>query len=154
MPFCTECGARHADDAKVCPNCGEPIFESPSEDDLDDIVASLDDDVKMGDELPDVEVPQLTGGGPSGDYMVHIDQIRSQIAAQSSSLQSLDDLTWSNPQVAEVREQLGDALARLRALTPPPAVAGGHGDFLEGAELLADGFQRLVDASQRPNAEA
>src|SRR5579884_1064030 len=155
MPFCTECGARHADDAKVCPNCGEPIFASPGEDDLDDIVASLDDEVKMDDELPELE-PLASGAPaePSSDYMAQIDQIRSQIAAQSSSLQSLTDLSWSNPAVARVRAELGDALDQLRGLTPPAAVASGHADFLDGAELLADGFQRLVDASQRPNDEA
>jgi hypothetical protein len=155
MPFCTECGARHPDDAKVCPNCGEPIFEPPSDDDLDDIVASLDDEVQMGEEMPEVE-PDATAlaGSQTPDYMEQVDQIRSQIAAQSSALQSLTDVSWSNPTARQISEQLAEALRRLRELRPPAAVAAGHADFLAGAELLADGFQRLVEASQQPNAES
>ncbi|HZQ99903.1 MAG TPA: zinc-ribbon domain-containing protein [Chloroflexota bacterium] len=155
MPFCTECGARHADDAKVCPNCGEPIFQSPSDDDLEEIVESLDDEVRMGEEMPEVEPEAAAAvGGQTPDYMEQVDQIRSQIAAQSSSLQSLTDLSWSNPAARQIKEQLAEALSRLRELRPPAAVAAGHADFLAGAELLADGFQRLVEASQQPNAES
>src|SRR5262245_52709201 len=101
MPFCTECGARHADDAKVCPNCGEPVFAPPAdEDELDEIVASLGGEIALDDELPEIE-PE---GEPSADYMQEIDQIRSQIAAQSSSLQSLTDLSWSNPAAVTTRD--------------------------------------------------
>lgn len=151
MPFCTECGARHADGAKVCPNCGEPIFEAPADDDLTDVVASLDEHVALGDELPEID---LDAGEPSSDYMEQIDTVRAQIAAQSTSLQTLTELSWSNPQAAKIRDELGQALKRLHALRPPEALAGGHADFVEGAELLADGFNRLVEASERGNAEA
>lgn len=149
MPFCTECGARHADGARVCPNCGEPIFEPPTDDDLDDIVASLDDGADLGDELPEAAP---SAGPPTADYMEQIDEVRSQIAAQSTSLQTLTELSWSNPQAVQIRDQLAQALARLHALNPPAPLAAGHADFVEGAELLAAGFNRLVDAAQRGNA--
>ena len=151
MPFCTECGARHAEGAKVCPNCGEPIFEAPTDEDLNDVVASLDQNVTLGDELPEIDAEP---GEPSADYMDQIDMVRAQIAAQSTSLQTLTELNWSNPQAARIRDELGQALGRLHSLRPPDALAGGHADFVEGAELLADGFNRLVEASERGNAEA
>src|SRR5262245_40358036 len=146
MPFCTECGARHADDAKVCPNCGEPVFALPPDEyELDDVLESLDSEATLDDELPELEA----GGEPSADYMQEIDHIRSQIAAQSTSLQSLTDLSWSNPAAVKIRDELSGALVRLRRLAPPAPLVAGHHDFLEGAELLADGFQRLVDATQQ-----
>lgn len=151
MPFCTECGARHAEGAKVCPNCGEPIFEAPSDDDLSEVVASLDQSVGLGDELPDVDGDHAE---PSGDYMQQIDTVRAQIAAQSTSLQTLTELSWSNPQAVKIRDELSQALGRLHGLTPPAPLAAGHADFVEGAELLAEGFNRLVEASEKGNAGA
>ncbi|HEY3083206.1 MAG TPA: zinc-ribbon domain-containing protein [Chloroflexota bacterium] len=152
MPFCTECGARHDDAATVCPKCGQPIF-APADDDLDDVLASLDDL-----DLPEPPEASTDRGGdaeePSADYVEQIQDVRGAIARQSSALSRITDLTWSNPTAAQIRDELTAALVQLRELRPPPELDGAHDDFRLGAEHLVHGFVALVEALNRPNAEA
>jgi hypothetical protein len=142
MPFCTECGARHDDSARVCPNCGQPIF-APIDEEFDDVLPSFDQ----------------SGAGPhaaapADDYLEQIQDVRAAIAKQSSALSRITDLTWSNPTATQIRDELTVALARLRELLPPPELGGAHDDFVIGAEHLVHGFVALVDALNRPNAES
>src|SRR5687767_503216 len=116
MPFCTECGARHDDAATVCPKCGQPIFQAPGEDEeeLDDVLASLDD--LTSEAVTGVAPPQNQA---SPDYLEQIQEVRGAIAAQSTALQELSELTWENPTATQIRDELTVALAQLRELTPP-----------------------------------
>src|SRR5262245_18477917 len=139
MPFCTECGARHEDAATVCPRCGAPIAQPP--DDIDDLLDPID-----LAPLTDEDEPPL-------DYLAEMQAVCGSIASQSSALQGLTELSWSNLEANAIREQLFEALERLRGLRPPPALEGAHEDFLEGAELLARGFGELIDATEHPGAE-
>src|SRR5438045_3698924 len=145
MPFCTECGTRHDESARTCPKCGAAIAVPP-DDDLDNLIASMDtvgDDDEIAPGAPESSVtPQA--------YLEEIQGVRGTIATQSTALQGLIDLSWSNPEANAIREQLAAALERLHALTPPPALAGAHEDFVDGAELLARGFGELVDATEHP----
>src|SRR5687768_5225613 len=148
MPFCTECGARHDDSAKVCPRCGQPIFEPPGDGELDDVLASLDD---FGPEA--LEEPPAPRGAPSPDYLEQIQDVRGAIAAQSTALQELNELTWENPTATQIRDELTVALAQLRELTPPDDLEIAHEDFVQGAEHLVHGFVALVDAINQPGAD-
>jgi hypothetical protein len=148
MPFCTECGARHDDSAKVCPSCGQPIFQPPGDDDLDDVLASLDD---FG--VDALEEPSAPRGAASPDYLEQIQDVRGAIAAQSTALQELNELTWENPTATQIRDELTVALAQLRELTPPDDLDVAHEDFVQGAEHLVHGFVALVDAINQPGAD-
>jgi DNA repair exonuclease SbcCD ATPase subunit len=147
MPFCTECGARHDDSAKVCPSCGQPIFQPPDDEELDDVLASIDD---FGVEA----LREPRQGDPSPDYVEQIQEVRSAIAAQSTALQELDELTWENSTATQIRDELTVALAQLRELTPPHELDVAHEDFVQGAEHLVHGFVSLVDAINQPGADA
>jgi hypothetical protein len=152
MPFCTECGARHDDSATVCPKCGQPIF-APSDEDLDDVLAPfdrLDVEGESGRSAPGA----ADAAEPTGDYLEQIEEVRGAIAAQSTALQELTELTWSDPTASQIRDELTVALAQLRELTPPPELAGAHDDFVQGTEHLVHGFAALVDAINKPNADA
>ncbi|HEY3108333.1 MAG TPA: zinc-ribbon domain-containing protein [Chloroflexota bacterium] len=144
MPFCTECGARHDETATVCPSCGAPIDHPPE--DLDDLLDSMAE--LSAAAAPPAGQPADESG--SGAYLREMQAVRGAIASQSSALQGLSDLSWSNPEANAIREQLASALERLQELRPPPALDSAHQDFLEGADLLARGFGELVDATERP----
>lgn len=150
MPFCTECGARHDDAAKICPTCGQPIAQPPSDDDdeLDDVLASLDE---LTTEAVTGTAPSR--GQPSPDYVEQIQEVRGAIAAQSTALQELNELTWENPTATEIRDELTVALAQLRELTPPHELSVAHEDFVQGADHLVHGFVSLVDAINQPGAD-
>lgn len=151
MPFCTECGARHSDDARVCPKCGTPIFQSPS-DDLGDVLESLDLPPAGADELPDLgdwPEPTETPSTVAGDYGAQIVAIRDRIAAQTAALESIEHLAWSNPAAVAIREQFAGAIEQLRQIAPPAELASVHQDFVEGAELIAGAVSALVEASER-----
>jgi hypothetical protein len=148
MPFCTECGARHDDSAKVCPGCGQPIFQPPDDEELDDVLASLDD--FSAEAVADVPVR----ADASPDYVEQIQEVRGAIAAQSTALQELNELTWENPTATQIRDELTVALAQLRELTPPDQLEIAHEDFVQGAEHLVHGFVSLVDAINEPGADA
>ena len=87
MPFCTECGARHDEGAAVCPKCGEPIFESSS-DDLDDILGSLDADADTNLDLPPGPESEARDDEDLDEYLAEMHEARTAIAAQSSALQT------------------------------------------------------------------
>ncbi len=145
MPYCTECGARHADSARTCPRCGQPIAQPPLENDLDDVLASLDDDVAAIDAEPGLP-PGHDDANLSERYMEEIQGVRAEIAAQSEALHALNDLSWENESAASVRDHLSSALERLRRMTPPADLDEIHRDFVSGAERLVHGFVSLVDA--------
>jgi hypothetical protein len=138
MPFCTECGARHDESARVCPKCGAPIAQPPP-DELDELLGPEDEPAP-----PDRRPPS---------YLEEMQAVRGAIASQSTALQGLTDLSWSNPEANAIREQLAAALERLRGLRPPDSLESAHEDFLAGAELLARGFGELIDATEHPDAE-
>src|SRR5438128_1689336 len=146
MPFCTECGARHDDAARVCPRCGAPIAQPP--DDLDDLLGSIStatsDQPGPAGARPARDATASPDEEESSDYLKEMQAVRGAIASQSTALQSLTDLSWSNPEANAIRAQLGAALERLRGLRPPPALETAHEDFVEGAELLARGFGELI----------
>jgi hypothetical protein len=148
MPFCTECGARHSEDAVVCPKCGSEIARGP-DDDFEDLLSSMQ---TAGQTATLTAAPSAIDQGEK--YLGEIQRVRGEISAQSSALQHLADLSWSNPEANAIRDQLTAALDRLHTLTPPPELAPAHSDFVEGAELLANGFASLVDATERGDAQA
>ncbi|TAK21519.1 MAG: zinc-ribbon domain-containing protein [Chloroflexota bacterium] len=148
MPFCTECGARHDDSAKVCPSCGQTISAPPLDEDLDDLLASLDADVEgiaatptFGDTATHSHAIE-----PTPDYLEQIQDVRAAIAAQSGALQDLDDLSWDNTIASSIRDELNEALRHLRDLIPPEELAEPHRDFVVGTEKLVHGFVALIEA--------
>ncbi|MBM4419757.1 MAG: hypothetical protein FJ033_15840 [Chloroflexi bacterium] len=145
MPYCTECGARHAETARTCPRCSQAIAPPPLENDLDDVLASLDDDVAAIDAEPGLP-PGADDARLSDRYLEEIQGVRAEIAAQSEALQALNDLSWENESAASVRDHLSSALERLRQMTPPPELDEIHRDFVSGAVRLVHGFVSLENA--------
>ena len=141
MPFCTECGARHPDEAKVCPKCHAPIAQPPNED-LDDILASIENGIDTANDRPSGD-----RSDPTPNYLEAVNDIRANIADQASSLQDLVDFSWDNPEVLAIRDLFDYSLERLHALIPPTEFEPAHSDFIEGVQLLGNGFAQLVDAS-------
>src|SRR5438093_13336687 len=132
MPFCTESGARHDDAARVCPRCGAPIAQPPDE--LEDLLGEMD--TIASDEPRPAGTRAADRGGAradekrSSDYLEEMQAVRGAIASQSTALQSLTDLSWSNPEANAIRDQLAAALERLPGLRPPAAVGSAREGFL------------------------
>src|SRR2546428_9485873 len=139
MPFCTECGARHDESARVCPKCGAPIDQTP--DDLDELLDSMAE--LSAAAAPPAGEPADEPG--SSAYLREMQAVRGAIASQSSALQGLSDLSWSNPDANAIRERLAAAFERLQRLRPPPELEPAHPDFLEGAALPARGLRAMGD---------